>query len=171
MTARREENMSKSELEKRIRALLIFFMAGLCISGLSAVPLEWETGLAVAWIGPGTWMASVWPAMAEWMALVHEGVIATARLYPFILYGTDWLAFAHLVIAVAFIGPLRDPVKNIWVIEFGMLACLLTFPWILMFVGIRHVPSFWILVDMVFGTIGILPLWLARKYTLQLART
>ena len=25
----------------------------------------------------------------------------------------DWLAFAHVVIAVAFWGPLRDPVKNI----------------------------------------------------------
>jgi hypothetical protein len=162
--------MSRASLEKRIRALLIFFMTGLCLSGLSAIPLEWETGLALAWIGPGTWMASVWPAMAEWMALVHEGVTTTARTYPFILYGTDWLAFAHLVIAVAFIGPLRDPVKNIWVIEFGMLACLLTFPWILIFVGMRHVPAFWILVDMVFGTIGIIPLWLARKYTLQMAK-
>jgi hypothetical protein len=28
--------MSKSELGKRIRALLIFFMTGLCLSGLSA---------------------------------------------------------------------------------------------------------------------------------------
>ena len=162
--------MSHASLEKRIRALLIFFMTGLSLSGLSAIPLEWETGLALAWIGPGTWMDSVWPAMAEWMALVHEGVLVTASTYPFILYGTDWLAFAHLVIAVAFIGPLRDPIKNIWVIEFGMLACLLTFPWILIFIGMRHVPAFWILVDMVFGSIGILPLWLARKYTLQMSK-
>ena len=160
--------MTTPSIEWRIRALLIFFMTGLCLSGLSAIPLEWETGLAVTLIGPGTWMASIWPAMAQWMALVHEGVSATAKTYPFILYGTDWLAFAHLVIAVAFIGPLRDPAKNIWVIEFGMLACLLTFPWILTFVGIRQVPAFWILVDMAFGTIGILPLWLARRYTLQL---
>jgi hypothetical protein len=50
-----------------------------------------------------------------------------------------------------------------------MLACLLTFPWILIFVVIRHIPLFWIPVDMIFGTIGLLPLWLARKYTLQLA--
>jgi hypothetical protein len=134
-----------------------------------SVPLEWETALALAWIGPGTWMASVWPALSEWIGLVHEGVMATAKSYPFILYGTDWLAFAHLVIAMAFIGPLRDPVKNIWVIEFGMLACLLTFPWILIFVVIRHLPLFWIPVDMIFGTIGLLPLWLARKYTLQRA--
>ncbi|CAM5660696.1 hypothetical protein SALBM217S_01493 [Streptomyces griseoloalbus] len=42
---------------------------------------------------------------------------------PFLLLGTDWLAFAHLVIAVAFYGPYRDPVRNIWVVEFGMIAC------------------------------------------------
>ena len=160
--------MTQASLEKRIRALLLFFMLGLCLSGLSAIPLEWETGLAVAWIGPGTQLGSFWPAMAQWMALVREGVLATARTYPFILYGTDWLAFAHLIIAVAFIGPLRDPVKNIWVIEFGMLACVLTFPWIVIFVGIRQVPGFWILVDMAFGTIGFLPLWLAHKYTRRL---
>lgn len=160
--------MSKSTLEKRIRALLIFFMTGLCLSGLSAIPLEWKTGLAVALIGPGTWPGSLWPAMAQWMVLVRAGVLATNQSYPFILYGTDWLAFAHLVIALAFVGPLRDPVKNIWVIEFGMLACLLTFPWILIFVGIRHVPAFWIGVDMAFGAIGILPLWLARRFTLRL---
>ncbi|SCF41963.1 hypothetical protein [Micromonospora mirobrigensis] len=33
------------------------------------------------------------------------------------LYGTDWLAFAHLVLAVAFWGPLRDPVRNVWVVQ------------------------------------------------------
>ena len=29
-----------------------------------------------------------------------------------IAYGTDWLAFAHITIAVAFLGPLKDPVRN-----------------------------------------------------------
>jgi hypothetical protein len=162
--------MSRSVLEYRIRALLVFFMTGLCLSGLSAIPLQWETGIAVTWIGPGTLLGTLWPAMAAWMALVRQGVLATQNTYPFILYGTDWLAFAHLVIALAFIGPLRDPVRNIWVIEFGMLACLLTFPWILIFVAIRHIPAFWIPVDMAFGAIALVPLWLARKYTLHLSK-
>ena len=33
-----------------------------------------------------------------------------------------------LVIAIVFIGPLRDPVKNVWVVEFGMIACALVVP-------------------------------------------
>jgi hypothetical protein len=32
--------------------------------------------------------------------------------YPFLAYGTDWLAFVHLVIAVAFVGPFFDPVPD-----------------------------------------------------------
>jgi hypothetical protein len=35
------------------------------------------------------------------------------------------------VIAIAFIGPWRDTVKNIWVIEFGMIACVLVVPFAL----------------------------------------
>jgi hypothetical protein len=32
------------------------------------------------------------------------------------------------VLAILFIGPLRDPVKNKWVIEFGVIACILIIP-------------------------------------------
>ena len=51
--------------------------------------------------------------------------------YPFLLYGYDWLAFAHFVLAILFIGPYRDPVKNIWIIEFGLIACILVIPFAL----------------------------------------
>jgi hypothetical protein len=34
---------------------------------------------------------------------------APSGAYPFLAYGTDWLAFAHIVIAVFFIGPLVKP--------------------------------------------------------------
>jgi hypothetical protein len=33
---------------------------------------------------------------------VQEAIARTNREYPFLAYGTDWLAFARLVIAVAF---------------------------------------------------------------------
>jgi hypothetical protein len=33
------------------------------------------------------------------------------------------IAFAHLAIAIAFIGPYIDPVRNKWVITFGLIAC------------------------------------------------
>ena len=63
------------------------------------------------------------PGLLAWLNRVHEGLAVNNRAYPFLAYGTDWLAFAHLVIAVAFIGPWRDPVRNRWVIEFGLIAC------------------------------------------------
>jgi hypothetical protein len=59
------------------------------------------------------------------------------------MYGTDWLAFAHLVIAVAFWGPLRDPVRNIWVIEWGMIACVGIVPLALFAGPVRDIPLWW----------------------------
>jgi len=50
----------------------------------------------------------------RYKALIVDG---SGDGYPFIAYGTDWLAFAHFVIAIAFIGPWRDPVRNVWVVE------------------------------------------------------
>ena len=43
----------------------------------------------------------------------------------FLFYGTDWLAFGHFVIALAFVGGLRDTVRNKWLFTWGMLACVL----------------------------------------------
>jgi len=73
-------------------------------------------------------------------------------------YGTDWLAFAHLVIAVAFLGPLRDPAKNIWVVEFGIISSVAIIPMAFIAGEIRGIPIFWRLIDCVFGVIGALVL-------------
>jgi hypothetical protein len=78
-------------------------------------------------------------------------------------YGTDWLAFGHLMIAIAFIGPLRDPVRNIWVVEFGMIACVLVIPAALICGFVRGIPFFWRLIDCSFGVFGIVPLYLAWR--------
>ena len=93
----------------------------------------------------------------SWMEKLQEGINETADKYPFLFYGYDWLAFAHFVIAILFIGPLRDPVKNIWVIEFGMIVCLLIIPFALVAGHFRGIPFWWRLVDCSFGIIG---LWL-----------
>ncbi|HON08072.1 MAG TPA: hypothetical protein PLW02_08245, partial [Verrucomicrobiota bacterium] len=94
---------------------------------------------------------------------VRDALIETNAKYPFIAYGTDWLAFAHFVIAVAFIGPLRDPVKNVWVIEFGMIACILVVPFALVMGGVRGVPLGLRFIDCSFGIFGIIPLWLCHR--------
>jgi hypothetical protein len=152
-----------------IRALLLLFMIGLIVSGLSAVPLQWEVGILSSLFDSGTQIGGLFPAFSFWMDSVAQGVRNGYGQYPFLAYGTDWLAFGHLAIALAFIGPLRDPVRNLWVVEFGMITCLLVIPWTLVFGSLRGIPVFWMLIDMSFGIVGIIPLWLARRRILKLA--
>jgi hypothetical protein len=155
-------------LRKRVRYLLIFFVVSLVISGLTAVPLKWEIDILQNIIGEGTSMERMWPALARWISLVHRGITEMSQKYPFIFYGTDWLAFAHIVIAVAFWGPLKDPVKNLWIIEFGMIACVLVIPTAMICGPIRGIPFFWRLADCSFGVFGIIPLWITRNYIQQI---
>ena len=88
--------------------------------------------------------------------------------FPFLFYGYDWLAFAHIVIAMAFIGPYKDPVRNKWIIEWAMLACLAVFPLALIAGPIRGIPWFHILIDCSFGIIGLIPLFITRKWIMKL---
>jgi hypothetical protein len=151
-----------------IRLLLAFFMLGLIVSGLTAFPLIPEINLLERIMGQGTFVEDVWPDMARWISFVHQGLTETNNSYPFILYGTDWLAFAHITIAIAFIGPLHDPVRNIWVVEFGMIACILLIPLALIFGPIRGIPFFWTIIDCLFGILGIIPLGVAYRYIKRL---
>ena len=80
------------------------------------------------------------------------------------IYGTDWLGFAHIILGVLFIGPLKDPVRNIWVIEFGMIACCLIIPFAVIFGLIRDIPFFWTLIDCSFGVLGIIPLFIVKRH-------
>ena len=152
----------------RIRCLLVLFTVGLVLSGLTAFPLKIEVDILQSLLGQGSSFEPVWPEMARWISRVHAGISEVDQKYPFISYGTDWLAFAHIVIAIAFLGAIRDPVRNIWVVEFGMIACVLVVPFSLIVGGLRDIPMFWRLIDCSFGVVGIVPLWLARRYTRRL---
>lgn len=152
----------KTSLLRRIRLLVIIFQVALIVSGATAIPLETEL-IFITHFVDGDSATGV---------LIHKisiGLTQTNMNYPFIAYGTDWLAFAHFVIAIAFIGPLRDPVKNIWVIKFGMIACFLVIPFAFIMGGLRDIPLGWRLLDCSFGIFGIIPLWLCRRLTKQLA--
>jgi hypothetical protein len=114
------------------------------------------------------------------VALVVSGLTAfpiesqlrfASAQFPFIAYGTDWLAFAHLVIAVAFVGPLREPVKNIWVIEFGIISAIAVVPMAFIAGEVRSIPVFWRLLDCLFGIIGALVLWRCHADIKHLERT
>jgi len=149
-------------LRRRIHFLLLFFMFALIISGLTAIPLQWELKLFMPVIRLLSPIEMIFPALVQWIEKINQGVQNGYSHYPFLAYGTDWLAFGHIAIAIAFIGPLRDPVRNIWVVEFGMIACILIIPWTLIFGAIRNIPFFWQLVDMSFGIFEMIPLWMAH---------
>jgi hypothetical protein len=169
LTAKEDAMEDILVLRRRVRALVLFFMAALTASGLTAVPLAWELGLLNRLAGPGSALAGWLPVLGGWIGRVHVGLQAAYVAFPQISYGTDWLAFAHLVIALAFIGLLHDPVRNRWVVEWGMLACGLLLPWTLLMGAVRGIPWFWQLVDMSFGLVGMLPLWFTRRSILRLA--
>jgi hypothetical protein len=146
-----------SRLLFRIRFWLVIFIAGLFLSGITAFPIETQLRLLMDYRDcfPGF--------LSDWLQRVTDAVISTNRNYPFLSYGTDWLAFAHIVIAIAFIGPLRDPLKNIWVVQFGMISCAMVIPLALIAGYIREIPLFWRIIDCSFGVIGIVPLVLAYR--------
>jgi hypothetical protein len=135
---------------------------GLVVSGLTAFALETELRLASRMLDG--WLGTVTPdGVVLWVDRVHAGLRETNDRYPFIAYGTDWLAFAHLVIAVAFWGPLRDPVRNIWVVHFGVIACVAIVPLALIAGPLRGIPWGWRLIDISFGVVGAVPLLLALR--------
>ena len=135
----------------QIRRWIIFFMISLFLSGLTAIPLEKELQFLSRCVPVQT-------SLGAWIEKVYLGIANTNRQYPFLAYGYDWLAFAHFVLAVLFIGPLKDPVKNKWVIEFGMIACLLIIPYAFIAGHFRGIPIGWRLIDCAFGILGLIPL-------------
>jgi hypothetical protein len=152
-------------LLRRIRVLLICFIIGLILSGLTAFPLECELEILARWLGAS---ANATPqeysGLLHWIVKVRNGLRATNAEYPFIAYGTDWLAFAHLVIAAAFIGPYRDPVRNKWIVDWGLICCAGIIPLALICGPLRGIPFYWQMIDCSFGVIGCIPLLFCRKY-------
>lgn len=103
------------------------------------------------------------PQVYAWLNRIAEALADTSARYPFLAYGTDWLAFGHLVIAVAFVGPYRDPVRNRWIIDMGLIACVGVFALALLAGPVREIPLYWRLVDCSFGFFGAIPLLLVRR--------
>jgi hypothetical protein len=156
-------------LIRRVRVLLVLFVIGLILSGLTAFPLDRELRILSSMLGidPQT-SPDNYVGLQHWIATVAAALKEVYAKYPFMAYGTDWLAFAHLVIAVAFIGPIRDPVRNIWVVTFGLIACVGVIPLALIAGPLRGIPPYWRLIDCCFGLFGAIPLWLARRDIVRL---
>lgn len=156
--------MTQAAYLRRIRFWFGIFIGGLILSGLTAFPLQAEVGWLVSTIQKSKFLEVAEAThLLPWVQRVDEGLRVTNARYPFIAYGTDWLAFAHLVIAVAFIGPYFDPVRNKWVVTFGLIACAGVVPLALIAGEIRGIPLGWRLIDCSFGVFGAIPLLLCLK--------
>jgi hypothetical protein len=153
-------------LRRRINLLTWLFIAGLFLSGATAIPLQREMNLLANLFG----LSGESSELARWLLRVRDALTQTQTQYPFLFYGTDWLAFGHFVIAIVFIGALRDPVRNRWLFDFGLIACTLVIPYAFVFGGLRGIPIWWRLIDCSFGIFGFIPLWFCRRWTTELEK-
>lgn len=139
--------------------MLMLFIVLLALSGITAFPLRTET----------RYLADIahrfGPAMQRWIFKVYRAVESTPDI---VLYGTDWLAFSHLVIALFFIPVYIDPVRYRANLFAGMVACAGVIPLAFICGGIRGIPLFHQLIDCAFGIIGVLPLWYVYRQTRKL---
>lgn len=137
-----------------IRRTTVAFIVCLALSGITAFPLISET----EWLMRHS--ASFPSLLQNWIWEVYQAVHQTPRI---VLYGTDWLAFAHLIIALFFIGVYRNPVRNKFIVLTGMIACVGVFPLAFICGPLRGIPFFHQLIDCCFGAIGLIPLGLVYR--------
>jgi hypothetical protein len=153
------------------RLSLGIFIAGLVLSGVTAFPLLHELSILCRSFGIDDPAAfETLSGIRRWLAFVCFGLAKSYAAFPFIGYGTDWLAFGHLIIALFFIGPWRDPVGNAWVLRVALVACGAVIPLALICGAIREIPFAWRLLDCSFGIVGAIPLLWCLSLTKKLSR-
>ncbi len=153
----------------RYRLILAFFVVGLILSGLTAFPLVTELRLLASWLG--ITHAADYPdltGLQHWIAFVLFALEENNTRFPFLAYGTDWLAFGHLAIAVFFIRPFFKPLESDWVLRCGLVLCAGVILLALIAGQIRGIPFYWRLIDCSFGVLGALPLLCCLKLSRQM---
>jgi hypothetical protein len=145
------------------RIWLIFFSTALILSGLTAIFTREGLRLLSPLFTEGSILQVFWPSMAEWLSLVQLAIEETYDKYPFLAYGYDWLAFGHFIIAIPFLMAVKDMRQCLWVINYGIFACLAVIPFALVFGAIRGIPLFWRGVDTLFGIGGLVVLLFLRR--------
>lgn len=144
---------------KRIRILLIIFTVLFLLSGLTVFAVDWEirTTIKVLWGDAPSGDGFLSP-IHEKLIEIRDALPILKNQYPFMFYGLDWLGFAFIVMSILFIGAIRDPIRNKWVIQFALISCVLVIPFAVIFVPLRGMPWLWVLIDSSFGIFGAIPL-------------
>lgn len=157
------KNTASHALIRKVRICMIIVIGGLFISGVTAFPLQTELEWLSGYFDSNT-------TLGEWFHRVTGAIVSTNAQYPYLSYGTDWLAFAHIILAFAFIGPYLDPWKNKWMVFVGLVSCVAIFPMVAIAGQVRGIPWFWQLVDCSFGIVAFFPLIYAYRCISKLER-
>jgi len=155
------EPISETDNEKflltRIRRWILLFIVLLVISGLTAFPVQTELHAMMH-------LQNIFPDfIRSWLIDINIAIDEMVKNSPYLLYGYDWLAYSHLVIALFFFGVYKNPVQNAWVLRVGMVACIGVFALAFICGQIRGIPFFWTMIDCSFGFFGIMPLLIVQK--------
>lgn len=138
---------------KNIRRVIIVFIILLSLSGITAFPLVTEVDFMLKHIN------SFPVFFHDWIRTVYESVHKTPSI---VLYGTDWLAFAHIIIGLFFVGVYQNPVRNKFIVNVGIVACIAVFPLAFICGPIRDIPFYHQVIDCCFGLFGVIPLLYIR---------
>ena len=150
----------RNDFMKRAKIMLGIIVFGLLLSGVTVWPAvpELKAAVRVVWgdAAPGG-------TLHGFVLRAIDGLETTRAAYPFMLYAHDWLAFAHIVLAILFAGAIRDPVRNVWIVQCGLVMCALVPVLAGICIPIRGIPAVWFLFDFAFAPAAALPLWIALK--------
>lgn len=150
---------------RRFCLCMAVVIVGLVLSGATAFPLLIELDWLAGQLGPPDAQGTgAMHALQDWITRVRDGLADMYAAYPWIAYGTDWLAFGHLVIALFFVGPLLHPTRDHRsTLLAGIAACIGVIPLAFIAGQVRGIPWGWRLIDCAFGVIGIVPLLIAWR--------
>ena len=154
---------------RRFRVCMGVIIIGLVLSGVTAFPLLAELEWLAHWLGPPDPQGQgAFHGLQDWITRVRDGLRAMYATHPWIAYGTDWLAFGHLVIALFFVGPLLHPTRDHRAtLAAGIAACVGVIPLAFIAGHVRGIPWGWRLIDCAFGVVGIVPLLIAWRIHLR----
>jgi hypothetical protein len=140
--------------------MLALVAFGLFLSGITIWPALWElqTLVRLLW-GDAAPTGTLHRFLLQVIAALH----AVQHEHPFLFYTGDWLAFAHIVLALLFAGAIRDPVRNIWIVQCGLIMCALVPLLAAVCIPLRGLPWQWFCVDFAFAPAAAAPLWIALR--------
>jgi hypothetical protein len=145
---------------KRAKLMLAVVAFGLFVSGVTVWPAVPELKMAVRIVWGDSQPAGV---LHTFVLQAIDALESVQAEHPFILYAHDWLAFAHIVLAIMFAGAIRDPLRNIWIVQCGLIMCALVPVLAAICIPIRGLPLRWFWIDFAFAPAAAVPLWIALR--------